>query len=57
MQNATALASLDLATVDQRTRLAIENANNFLQFDLANLSNEQQAIVLDQQMATAKDVG
>jgi len=51
MQNATALASLDLATVDQRTRVAIENANNFLQIDIANLSNAQQAVVLDQQMA------
>jgi len=51
MQNATALASLDLATVDQRTRVAIENANNFLQMDIANLSNAQQATILDQQMA------
>ncbi len=50
MQNATALASLDLATLDQRTRLAVENANNFLQLDIANLSNLQQATILDQQM-------
>lgn len=50
MQNATAMASMDLATADQRTKLAIENARNFLQIDVANLSNEQQAIILDQQM-------
>jgi hypothetical protein len=50
MQNATAMASMDLATADQRTKLAIENARNFLQIDVANLNNEQQAVVLDQQM-------
>jgi hypothetical protein len=29
MQNATAMASLDLATVDQRTKLAVTNAQTF----------------------------
>ena len=49
MQDATALASLDLATADQRTRLAITQAQNFLQRDMANLSNEQQSLVLNSQ--------
>lgn len=49
MQNATALASLDATAADQRTRLAITQAQNFLQRDMANLSNEQQAIILNTQ--------
>ena len=50
MQNATALASMDLAAADQRTKLAITNAQNFLQMDMANLNNEQQALIMDQQL-------
>ncbi len=50
MQNATALAGLDAATADQRTRLAITQAQNFLSRDMANLSNEQQALILDTQV-------
>ncbi len=50
MQDATALASLDMAAVDQRTKLRITQAQNFLQRDMANLSNEQQALILDTQM-------
>jgi hypothetical protein len=50
IQNATALASMDLAAADQRTKLAITNAQNFLQMDMANLTNEQQAFMLDQQL-------
>jgi len=50
MQDATSLASLDLAAVDQRTKLRITQAQNFLQRDMANLSNEQQALILDTQM-------
>ena len=50
MQDATALASLDLAAVDQRTKLRITQAQNFLQRDMANLSNEQQALILDNQL-------
>tara|TARA_R110002020_G_scaffold65744_1_gene173361 strand:+ start:406 stop:3816 length:3411 start_codon:yes stop_codon:yes gene_type:complete len=50
MQNATSLASLDMAAVDQRTKVAITNAQSFLNMDMANLSNSQQAVVLDQQM-------
>jgi hypothetical protein len=50
MQNATALAGLDVATADQRTRLAITQAQNFLSRDMANLSNEQQALILDTQV-------
>jgi len=51
MQNATAMANLDLSAVDQRTKLSITNANNFLQMDMANLSNEQQGKVIDIQLA------
>ncbi len=50
MQNATALASMDMATADQNTKLAITNAQNFLQMDMSNLSNAQQATLLDQQL-------
>ena len=50
MQNATALASLDISAVDQRTKLEITLAQNFLQRDMANLSNEQQALILDTQV-------
>jgi len=50
LQNATAMASLDLSTADSRTKLSIENARNFLQIQAANLSNEQQSLVLDTQM-------
>jgi len=50
MQDATALASLDMATADQRTKLAITQAQNFLQRDMADLSNEQQALILDTQV-------
>ena len=50
MQNATALAGLDVATADQRTRLAITQAQNFLSRDMANLSNEQQSLILDTQV-------
>jgi len=49
LQNATAMANLDMATVDQRTKVAITNAQSFLQMDMANLSNEQQGIMFDQQ--------
>lgn len=51
MQNATALASMDLANLDAQTKLAAQNAQAFLQMDMTNLSNEQQAVVLNQQQA------
>ena len=54
MQNATALASMDLANADARTRVSVENAKNFLAMDMSNLSNRQQTAVLDQQMIAAK---
>ena len=50
MQNATALAAMDAQNADQRTKVAISNAQAFLQMDMANLSNRQQGVVLDQQM-------
>ena len=50
MQDATALASLDLAAADQRTKLAVTQAQNFLQRDMTDLSNEQQALILDTQV-------
>lgn len=49
LQNATAMANLDMATADQRTKVAISNANNFLQMDMSNLNNEQQAAMLTAQ--------
>ena len=47
MQNATAMAQLDMAAVDQRTKLAITNANNFLQMDMKNMdtSNENRRMM------------
>jgi len=50
MQQATALASLDLSAVDQRTKIAAQNAQSFLQMDMTNLSNEQQALILKDQL-------
>jgi hypothetical protein len=50
MQNATTMAAMDMASADHNTKLKIENARNFLQMDMANLSNDQQAFVLDQQL-------
>ena len=50
MQDATALAGLDLAAADQRTKLAVTQAQNFLQRDMTDLSNEQQALILDTQV-------
>jgi len=44
------MATMDLATVDQNTKLAITNAQNFLQMNMANLNNEQQGIIIDQQL-------
>jgi hypothetical protein len=41
---------MDMATADQNTKLAITNAQNFLNMDMANLSNRQQGVILDQQM-------
>ena len=51
MQNAASMASLDLATADQRTKLAITNAQSFLAYDMSNLNNEQQAAVMEAQMS------
>lgn len=54
MQNATALASLDLAAVDQRTKIAAQKAQSFLQLDMTNLSNEQQANMLEGQITAQR---
>ena len=45
------LANRNLAEADQATKIAITNAQNFLQMDMANLSNDQQVAVLNAQMA------
>ena len=50
IQDATALAALDLAAVDQRTKASINNARNFLAWDTSNLTNSQQANMLQAQM-------
>ena len=44
------MAALDLATVDQRTKVAVTNAQSFLTMDMANLSNQQQSNILQAQM-------
>jgi len=46
MQDATTLASMDLANLDTRTKLAAQNAQAFLQLDMTNLGNEQQSYML-----------
>jgi hypothetical protein len=51
IQNATMLTQVDLANADARTRVSVENAKNFLAMDMSNLSNRQQGIVMDQQIA------
>jgi hypothetical protein len=45
------LTQVDLANADARTKVSVDNAKNFLAMDMANLSNEQQGIVMDQQMS------
>ena len=51
MQDAVAMAQLDLATLDANTKLRAQNAQAFLQMDLTNLTNEQQTNVLNAQQA------
>ena len=43
------MSQRNLAEADQNTKLGIENARAFLQMDMANLSNEQQAVMLKAQ--------
>jgi len=50
MLNATNLAQMSMQEADLATRVSIENAQSFLKMDMANLSNSQQALVLDQQL-------
>ncbi len=49
IQNAVNLTQLDTAELDSMTRLAVENAKSFLAMDMQNLSNEQQAMLVDSQ--------
>jgi hypothetical protein len=50
MQEATALAQLDVANLGVRERLQVENAKNFLSYDMANLDNAQQASIMRAQL-------
>ena len=49
MQDAVMLSQVNLAEADFTTKLRVENAKHFLNMDMANLSNEQQAVVLTSQ--------
>lgn len=49
LNRANVLANMEMANQDARVTAAIENSKNFLQMDLANLSNEQQAAVINNQ--------
>jgi hypothetical protein len=49
MQDAVMLSQVNLAEADFTTKLRVENAKHFLNMDMANLSNRQQAVVLDSQ--------
>ena len=48
MQNATAMANLDLATAETK-KLAINNAQAFLQMDMSKFNNQQQANMMKAQ--------
>ena len=50
IQDATTLSAMDMQTADSRTKVAIQNAQNFLAMDVANLNNDQQRNILDQQL-------
>jgi hypothetical protein len=41
---------MDISNADALTKVSVENAKNFLAMDMANLSNDQQGRILDQQM-------
>ena len=49
VQDAILLSQANLAEADQNTKLAIQNAQAFLQMDMANLSNQQQAEMINGQ--------
>ena len=49
MQKASTIAGMDTANLDARMTGAVNNAKNFLQMDLTNLSAEQAAKTLDYQ--------
>jgi hypothetical protein len=42
LAEASALANMDMANLNNRQQAAVQNAQNFLQADLTNLSNQQQ---------------
>jgi hypothetical protein len=49
IQDAVLLSQANLAEADQNTKLAIQNAQAFLQMDMTNLSNAQQAEMVNGQ--------
>ena len=49
LQNAATLAGMDTKNLDARLTTAVQNARDFLQIDMTNLTNKQQAEVLNKQ--------
>lgn len=49
IQNAINATQVQVEGLEANSQIAINNARNFLQMDLTNLSNAQQAVVIDQQ--------
>jgi hypothetical protein len=50
LQQSSLMAQRNLAEADQNTKLGIQNAQAFMNMDMANLSNEQQSSVLKAQL-------
>jgi|TARA_R110000823_G_scaffold1492_3_gene5781 hypothetical protein len=49
VQDAILLSQVNLAEADIQTKLRVENAKGFLAMDMANLSNKQQAVMVESQ--------
>ena len=49
LQNANAVAAMDMTNLDARMKAAVQNAQSFLSIDLQNLNNEQSTEVLNYQ--------
>jgi hypothetical protein len=49
INKANVLSKMELANLDVRTSLAVNNAKTFMQYDMANLANEQQTSIINSQ--------
>jgi len=49
LNTANILSKMNLADMDTRTSVAVQNAKNFMTYDMANLDNEQQMAVIEYQ--------